>query len=261
MQIRKLGVNFQRINHIFISHLHGDHYFGLVGLLSTMHLMGRVKSVQIYGPVGLKEIIEIQLKHAKGRLAFNMNFKEIKEGETATLFEDDKCSVQCFPLQHKIPTSGFIIREKDRERKLLADKANDDGVKIEYFHRLKKGEDIETDQGVIRSADYTESAGSPKSYAYCSDTAYSDVTIGAVNHVDFLYHEATFIEALRDRANATKHSTALDAAKVAKAAGVGALLMGHFSARYDSGEEHTKEAQEVFENARCVEDGDIIQIR
>lgn len=261
MQIRKLGIHFQRIEHVFISHLHGDHFFGLVGLLSTLHLMGRVKPIYIYGPVGLKQIIELQLEYAKGKLAYDLNFREIENGETTLLFEDDKVSVSCFPLKHKIPTSGFIVREKLRERKLLAEKATQDGVKIEYFHRLKSGEDIEEDGKLIRCEDYTEAPGTPASYAYCSDTAYSEVTIEAVRYVDFLYHEATFVEALRDRATATKHSTAKDAAQVAKEAEVGSLLIGHLSARYDSGEEHVAEAQEVFEDVRCVEDGDVIQIR
>lgn len=260
MQIRKNGINFQRIDHIFISHLHGDHYFGLVGLLSTMHLMRRVKPIQIYGPVGLKEIIEMQLEAGKGRLSFDRVYREIKDGEVTALFDDDKVSVSCFPLKHKIPTSGFIIREKERERKLLIDKARQDGVKIEYYHRLKASQDIEENGTFIKFEEYTEPAPSPKSYAYCSDTMYADSTIAAVMNVDVLYHESTFVEALRDRAKATRHSTAKDAANVALKANVGRLLMGHLSARYDTGEEHISEAQEVFENCVVVEDGDVIEI-
>jgi ribonuclease Z len=260
MQMRKYGVNFNRINHIFISHLHGDHFFGLVGLLSTMHLMGRVKSICIYGPVGLKEIVQIQLEASKGRLAFELIFRPIQPDETAVLFEDDKMRVTCFPLVHKIPTSGFRIDEKQRDLKLLGEKARRDNVKIEHFHKLKSGVDVVEDGRAINFKDYTEAAVSPKSYAYCSDTAYSEVTIDAVNKVDYLYHEATFVERLRDRAKATKHSTAIDAANVAKKAKVGHLLMGHLSARYDSGEQHLEEAQTVFEASRCVEDGEIIEI-
>ncbi len=258
--MRKFGVSFNRITHVFISHLHGDHFFGLVGLLSTMHLMGRVKAIHIYGPVGLKEIIQMQLEVAKGKLAYDLIFREIEPEETSVLFEDDKVSVACFPLVHKIPTSGFRIEEKERERTLLAEKARVDGVKLEYFHRLKKGEDIEEDGTTISHLDYTKAAEPPKSYAYCSDTALSDKTVAAVAGVNFLYHEATFIEALRDRAKATKHSTARDAAEVAKRAKVGKLLMGHLSARYDSGKQHLEESKEVFLNSECVEDGQVIEV-
>lgn len=260
MQMRKFGVNFNRITHIFISHLHGDHFFGLVGLLSTMHLMGRVKPIQIYGPIGLKDIVLLQLEVAKGKLAFELIFTEIKPESSVLLFEDDKVKVSCFPLVHKIPTSGFRIEEKERERKLLADKAKADGVKLEYYHRLKKGEDIEEDDRTILSQDYTEAAAPPKSYAYCSDTAYSEVTINAVKNVNVLYHEATFVEVLRDRATATKHSTAKDAAEVAKAAQVGRLMMGHLSARYDTGEQHLIEARQIFDPSECVEDGQVIEV-
>ncbi len=258
--MRKYGVNFNRINHIFISHLHGDHYFGLPGLLSTMHMMGRVKPIKIYGPVGLKQIVIMQLEAGKGKLAFDLDFYEIEPNESGVLFEDDKLSVSCFPLQHKIPTSGFRINEKEGERKLLGDKAHNDGIKIEHFHKLKAGKDVEDEGRIIRFEEYTEAATPPKSYAYCSDTAYSEVTIAAVIGVDYLYHEATFVEKLRDRAKATKHSTAQDAAEVARKAGVGQLLMGHFSARYDTGEQHEEEATAIFKAARCVEDGEVIEI-
>ena len=260
MQIRKFGVNFQRIEHVFISHLHGDHFFGLVGLLSTMHLMGRVKPIYIYGPVGLKEIIELQLEFSKGRLAFDRIYREIEPNETVILFEDDKVSVSCFPLAHKIPTSGFIVREKERERKLLVEKAWEDRVKIEHYHKLKAGEDVEEEGRLIRFEDYTEPPAKPKSYAYCSDTKYMESTGIAVKDVTVLYHEATFVEELRDRAEATKHSTAGDAAKVAREANVNQLLIGHLSARYDSGELHIAEASVIFENVYCVEDGDIIEV-
>lgn len=260
MQIRKFGISFQRIDHIFISHMHGDHYFGLVGLLSTMHLMGRVKPIRIYGPVGLEQIIVMQLEISKGRLDFEIIFTEIPSGTSTVLFEDDKVSVSCFPLVHKIPTSGFLIAEKPRPRKLLIEAAQRGHIKIEHYHKLKEGVDVEQDGKKISHLDYTEAPLPPKKYAYCSDTAYADTTVEAVRGVDFLYHEATFIESLRDRAKATKHSTAKDAATVAQKAGVGQLLLGHLSARYDSGVEHVQEAAEIFPNVRCVEDGDVIAL-
>lgn len=261
MQIRKLGINFQRITHIFISHLHGDHYFGLVGLLSTMHLMGRVKQIRIYGPDGLQNLIEMQIEVSKGRLAFERIYTTIHEGESKLLFEDEKVEVSCFPLKHKIPTNGFLIKEKERERKLLGEKARNEGIKIEHFHRLKAGQNVEQDGKVIRYEDYTEPAPKPCAYAYCSDTAYQKSTAESVKDVDFLYHEATFTEMLKDRAKATKHSTAKDAAKVALKANAKQLLLGHLSARYEDGEVHVSEAKEIFENVRYVEDGEVIVIR
>jgi len=223
--------------------------------------MGRVKPIHIYGPVGLKQIIQLQLEVAKGKLAFDLVFQEIEPEQNSVLFEDEKVKVSCFPIVHKIPTSGFKIEEKPRNRKLLASKAKEDGIKIEHYHKLKAGQDVNDDGKIISFEKYTTTPEIPKSYAYCSDTAFAESTVGYVRQVTVLYHEATFIEKLRDRAEATKHSTAQDAAKVAKEAEVGTLLMGHISARYDSGEEHTKEASVIFENARCVEDGQIIEVK
>lgn len=255
MQFRKFGIKFQRIDFVLISHLHGDHYFGLVGLLSTMHLMGRDKPIVIYGPEGLKALILNQLQVAGSRLAFDVIFHEIEPESSGVLFEDSKIKVSYFPLSHKIPTSGFIITQKEKERRLLIDLAKKDGVKIEHYHRLKAGEDIDFEGQTYLSKKYTESAGPELKYAYCSDTEYKSTVAENVKGVDLLYHEATFLEYLRDRAKATKHSTACDAARVASEANVGKLLMGHFSARYDSGTQHIQEAQPIFNNCEVVEDG------
>lgn len=260
MQIRKFGIKFQRIDYILISHLHGDHYFGLIGLLSTMHLMGREKPLNIYGPTGLKDLILNQLKAGGGGLAYEIAFTEIEPESEGVLFEDDKISIQYFPLYHRIPTSGFIITQKEKERKLLAQKAQNDGVKIEHYHRLKLGEDIEFEGKVFLSETYTESPGPILKYAYCSDTTYRELTVEKVKGVDLLYHEATFLENFRDRAIATNHSTAKDAALVAKEAAVGKLLMGHLSARYDNGVPHVAEAEPIFTNCEVVEDGNVYQI-
>jgi len=256
MQLRKFGVKFQKIDQIFISHLHGDHYFGLVGLLSTMHLMGRERKISIYGPVGLKSIIIGQLDRGGSKLSFQIHVEEIKPNTSTVLFEDEKCSVRCFPLSHSIPTSGFVIEEKSKEPKLMYEKAKKDGILIEYYHRLKKGEDIMHDGRLILAEEYTETTSKPKQYAYCSDSGYQELTIENVEGVDVLYHEATFVEVLKDRAIATYHSTALDAANIAKKSGAGKLLMGHLSARYETGDLHLKEAKTVFSNCQVVEDGE-----
>ena len=261
MQIRKYGIKFQRIDHILISHLHGDHYFGLVGLLSTMHLMGRKKEICIHGPKGLKEIIELQLNYEGARLAFDMEFIELPAGESGLVFEDEKFRIEHFPLKHRVPTTGFVIREKERERHLNIELAQRDGVKIAYYHRLKKGEDIEDEDGKhIRSEVYTKPADPVKSYAFCSDTKYSEAILPYIENVDLLYHEATFLELHKDRAKATMHSTAAEAASIAKQASVGRLVMGHLSARYESGEQHLDEAKAIFENSSVVEDGETYQV-
>lgn len=261
MQLRKYGIKFQRLDIILISHLHGDHYFGLFGLLSTLHLLGRVKPITIYGPKGLDHQIDTVFSISRKDLAYDIDVIELEDNGADICFEDEKIRIEYFPLDHKITTHGYLITEKQKERTLLADKARKDGVKIEFFQYLKKGEDIKLDDGgLIKADDYTLQPVPEKSYAYCSDTAYSDIVIEAVKSVDLLYHEATFIELLRDRANKTRHSTAKDAALVAKNAGVGQLLIGHLSARYDSGEDHLKEAKMHFEHVTVVEDGQVFDV-
>lgn len=256
MQFRKFGLKFQKVDIVLISHLHGDHYFGLVGLLSTMHMMGRKKSIQIYGPEGLKEIVEVQLNAAGSRLAFDVLISEVEPESNGVLFEDEKIRISYFPLAHKIPTSGFLIHQKEKERKLINERAVADGVKVEYYHRLKKSEDVMDENGKLwRYEEYTIPGKLPSTYAYCSDTKYDERIIEHIRNVDVLYHEATFTEAFLDRAVATKHSTARQAAAIAKLANVGQLLMGHLSARYDDGREHEFEAQPIFENCLFVEDG------
>lgn len=261
MQFRKFGLKFQKVDLILISHLHGDHYFGLVGLLSTMHMMGRTRAIQIYGPIGLKDIVEIQLHAAGSRLAFDVNIEEVEQGSNGVLFEDTKIKINYFPLAHKIPTSGFVVLQKEKERKLNIKKAQKDGVKIEYYHRLKKSEDVLDDKGeIIRFEEYTDKGDSELSYAYCSDTKYHEPIIEFIKDVDTLYHEATFLEAHEDRAKATKHSTAKHAAAIAELANVRRLFMGHLSARYSDGKEHEVEAQAIFTNSIFVEDGTTYRI-
>ena len=256
MQVRKYGVRFQRINHILISHLHGDHYFGLVGLISTMHLMGRDKGLTIYGPEGLEQIIRIQLEVGAARLDFEIDFVVLNSKEAGLIFEDNLIEIFSFPLKHRIPTTGFVIREKERERKLLSDKIKGSGLQFEHMHRLKKGEDIFLEDGkYFRNQDYTEDPSPRRSYAYCSDTMYWETIVPFIQGVDLLYHEATFLEKDKERAKATFHTTARQAAEIAKRAGVGKLIMGHLSARYDSTQNHLLEAKEVFENCEVVEDG------
>ena len=256
MQIRKYGVRFQRINYILISHLHGDHFFGLVGLISTMRLMGRDKNLVIYGPVGLEMIIRTQLEIGDSKLDFEIDFVEL-DGKTASMiYEDNLIEIHTFPLKHRIPTNGFLIKEKIKERKLNSSKIKGSGLLFEHFHRLKSGEDIFTDDGkMYKNEDYTLPPNPSKSYAFCSDTSYFEDLIPHIQGVDLLYHEATFIEKEKSRAKATFHSTAKQAATIAIKSGVKKLLLGHISARYSNDLDHLKEAAEIFENVLVAEDG------
>ncbi len=261
MQIRKYGVKFQRINHILISHLHGDHFFGLVGLISTMHLMGRDKGLSIYGPEELEQILRLQLEVGAAKLDFEINFVKLNGKDSGVIFEDNLIEISCFPLKHRIPTNGFVIREKVKERRLNPLKIEGSGLQFEHMHRLKKGEDIHLENGkTLKNTKYTLDPHPSFSYAYCSDTAYAEKIVPYVQGVSLLYHEATFVEKDIERARATFHSTARQAAEIAKKAGVGKLIIGHLSARYDSTSDHLHEAMQVFENSEVVEDGRTYQV-
>lgn len=256
LHFRKHNLKFQKLQHILISHLHGDHFFGLVGLLSTMHLLGRSKNLSIYGPKGLKEIILMQLEIGGTKLDFEINFVEL-DGKTAELiFEDNLIEIHTFPLKHRIPTNGFLIKEKVKPRNLLSEKISGTGMTFEHMHQLKAGKDILLDDGrYYKNKDYTSDPPRCRSYAYCSDTAYAEKIVQYIAGVDLLYHEATFVEKEKDRAKATYHSTAKQAAEIAKMAKVQKLILGHLSARYENGDQHLEEAKPIFENLEVVEDG------
>lgn len=261
MQIRKFGVRFQRIQHILISHLHGDHFFGLVGLISSMHLLGRDKGLTIYGPEGLEKIIRTQLEYGDAKLDFEINFVVLNGKDAGLIFDDNLIEIYTFPLKHRIPTNGFVIREKQKERKLISHKISGSGLQFEHMHLLKKGEDILTDEGIyFKNKDYTEDPPPSRSYAYCSDTAYAEKIIPFIEGVDLLYHEATFTEKDIERARATYHSTARQAAEIAKKAKVKKLVMGHLSARYEEVKTHVDEASVVFSHSEVVEDGKVYTI-
>ena len=261
MQMRKYGVKFQRISHILISHLHGDHFFGLVGLLSTMHLLGRDSGITIYGPVGLEEIIKSQLEIGGARLDFGLTFVPLDGKTPGLLFEDKLIEIHTFPLKHRIPTNGFIIKEKQKEYSLLGDAFKADGLSMTFIPKFKNGENVIDENGVTHYfEEYTTPPPSTRSYAFCSDTAYYESVIPHIENVDLLYHEATFTEIHRARAKATFHSTAMDAAKIAVKANAKRLILGHLSARFENGNEHTAEAKTIFENVEVVEDGYVYEI-
>lgn len=256
MQIRNYGIRFQRLTHILISHLHGDHFFGLVGLLSTMHLMGRDKGITVYGPKELESIIKSQLEIGGAKLDFDLQFVATDPKNSQLIFEDKLIEIHSFPLKHRIPTTGFLIREKAKEFNLNSEAIKGSGLKIEHFHLLKKGEDVLDEDGqIFRFKDYTFPPKASYSYAFCSDTKYDLSIVPYVKDVSVLYHEATFTEKDSERAKATFHSTAAQAADIAKRANVGKLYLGHLSARYESTAAHLSEAAKFFDNTEVVEDG------
>lgn len=257
VQLRKNQVHIQKINHILISHLHGDHFFGLVGLLSSLHLLGRDKGLTIYGPQELEQIIRLQLEVGGAKLGFELNFIALNGKEHRLIFEDKLIEIWTFPLSHRVPTNGFLIKEKPKDRKLNADRFEEAGLSLTLIPKLKQGIDIELESGEIVYADeYTYSAKASKSYAYCSDTIFDERIVEYIKRADVLYHEATFLNDKLERAKQTFHTTAEQAATIAKQAEVGKLLLGHLSARYDNGLKHFEEASAVFENVSVVEDGE-----
>lgn len=256
LQLRRFKVKFQNVQIILISHLHGDHYLGLVGLLSSMSLLGRTKTVKIFCPPELEELLQSQFKIAGIKLKYQIEITHLKAKEKEIIFEDNIVEISAFPVKHRIPTWGFHFKEKQKEKNIDPQKIKEHGLTIDEILKAKKGEDIVRESAYFRNADITLADKPLISYAYSSDTIYFDKMAEYVKGVDILYHESTFIEKQRDRADATMHSTAKDAAKIAKKAQVGQLLLGHFSARFRQTDEVLEEAQTVFENSVCVEDGD-----
>ncbi len=261
LQIRKYGLKIQKISHILISHLHGDHYFGLVGLLSTMHLLGRTQGVTVYAPAELKDTIMRQLEIGNAKLDFTVDFVPLQNTvPNNPIFEDKLLKVFAFPLKHRIPTWGFRIEEKEKERTLMINKALEDGLLREHFPKLKRNEIVKEKGKIFLPENYTLPPKQTRSYAYCSDTAFDSNLVEFVKNANLLYHEATFIEKEKIRAKQTFHSTAMEAAKIAQKSNVHKLLLGHFSARYESTVDHLVEAKIEFENVICAEDGLRIEI-
>ncbi|QIL42000.1 ribonuclease Z [Pedobacter sp. HDW13] len=258
-QLAKFNLKAARIDYIFISHLHGDHYFGLIGLLSSLHLNGRIKPIQIFGPKPLLEILEIQFKYSDTVLRYPIEFFPIEADEPKQIFENSDLIVKTIVLNHRIPTTGFLFQQKKRQRKLIKDKA--ENVPMAYYTSLKKGMDVELPNGeILRSADYTVAADPPRAYAYCSDTLFDESYFPTIMGCDTLYHEATFMHDLLDRARETHHTTALQAAEVAKTIGAKKLLIGHFSSRYKTLQMLFEEAQAGFDNTELAVEGRTFQL-
>lgn len=256
VELRRHKVKFYRIKHIFISHLHGDHYFGLVGLISTFRLLTREAELHIYCPKGLKEVITLQMKLADSWTNYPLIFHELDSKASELIFEDDKVEVYTIPLDHRIYTNGFLFKEKEGELKLDMNAVLNNNIDVSYYRKLKQGFDVENNDGkLIKNAMVTKRGIRPKSYAFCSDTAYNESIVPLIENVDVLYHEATFLEKHVRLTDLTKHSTAKQAAKIAQLAKAKKLILGHYSTRYNDLEEFKNEALTIFENVELAEDG------
>lgn len=256
-QLNKFKLKSSRIDYIFISHLHGDHYLGLVGLLSTMHLNGRVKEIHVFGPPQLKEIVDLQLKVSETKLRYEVIFHFTHTEYTEQIFENNDVTVETIVLNHRIPTTGFLIKEKPRKRKINTVKLEEYDVPLEYIPLLKNGIDYSDKHGkTIPNGELTFDPTPSRSFAYCSDTLYNEDFIEQIEGVNFLYHEATFLHELIDRAAETYHTTALQAGIIAKKANVKQLMIGHFSARYRELDPLLAEAKTEFENTVLAIEGE-----
>lgn len=261
VQLRKNKVKFSRIRHIFISHLHGDHFFGLPGLISTFRLLGREKELHIYGPKGIKEAITLLMRLGNSWTNYPLIFHELDSNESQTIFEDEKVTVTTIPLDHRIYTNGFLFMEKTGERKLDVQAMAKHRIDKQYFAEIKKGADFTLPDGRILTNDQlTIDPLKPRTYAYCSDTAYYENIIPLIRDSDVLYHEATFLETEAHLSGTTKHSTAKQAATIAKKAEIGRLILGHFSTRYKDTEHFKNEATEIFDSVELAADGKVFEI-
>ena len=256
MQLRKLKISFSKISHIFISHLHGDHYFGLIGLISTFRLLGRTNDLNIYAPEGLQELINLHLKLSNSWLNYKVVFHTLKSKSEKIIFNGQDFIVKTIPLSHRIYTNGFLFEEKLDERNIYKSKIKEYELEVNDIKKIKKGEDIILKNGKkLVNSIFIKKSKKSKRYAFCSDTAYHEKIIELIESVDCLYHESTFLDSHADLARKTKHSTASDAAKIASAAKVGKLILGHFSNRYRNQENFLLEANIHFQNVELAIEG------
>ena len=248
VQLRKAKAKFSKINHIFISHLHGDHVFGLPGLISSFRLLGRETPLHVYGPKGIKEMMETIFRITETHQGFEVVFHELSSKKSEKVFEDNRIEVFTIPLDHRIYCNGYLFKEKPKERHLnMQEISKYPEIEICDYHNLKRGKDIQLSDGyILKNENLTKPAEPSVSYAFCSDTRYLESIIPIIKNVDVLYHEATFLHDLKKMADYTGHTTALEAAKIARKANVKKLILGHFSNRYNDLSVFLNEACEVF---------------
>ena len=261
VQLRKNKIKFSAINHIFISHLHGDHFYGLIGLISTFNLLNRNNDLTVYGPKGIQEVIKLQLKLSNSWPQYELHFVELTSTESEIIFEDDKVIVKTIPLKHRVYTNGFLFQEKIKERKINVNAVQNYEIETCYFQNIKNGKDIILEDGrIVLNSELTFNPEQPKSYAFCSDTIYNESIIPIIKNVDVLYHETTFLESEAALAKKTMHSTAKEAASIALQANCNQLILGHYSTRYESIKLFREEAQTIFENTLLGDDGKVFEL-
>ncbi len=260
IRFRDCNIKYSKLEHIFISHLHGDHYFGLIGLINTFHLLKRQSPLHIYSPPGLEDIINIQLEYANTKLNYELVFHPITF-EYDIIFEDNSITVEALSMDHRIPCSGFIFKEKERPRNMIPEKIDEYNIPVDQIEAIKQGADFTTPSGkVISHKELTKPPPRPRSYAFLTDTKVQDALISKLEGVDMLYHDATFTKDSVERATETYHTTAEQAATFAKQANVGRLLLGHFSAKYKDLTPLREEAQQVFPQSDLALEGQTFQV-
>lgn len=254
MQMMKYKIRRSKISRIFISHLHGDHYFGLIGLLTSMSLLGRTQDIHLHAPSELEEILNLQLRVADTKLSFKLHFHPISaEGLIA---EDKRLTVESFKVQHRIPCWGFLFRQKKNPRKIDAARAKTYEIPAAFYEKLQQGADYITKKGtIVPNEEVTTAASAPRTYAFCADTIYDEELVNKIYGVDLLYHEATYLKDLPERAASRFHSTTVQAAAIAKKAGVKKLLIGHFSSKYEFLDDFLTETTEVFKESELAIEG------
>lgn len=256
VQLLRNEIKAHKINHIFISHLHGDHYFGLIGLINTMHLLGRTKELNLYAHQPLKEIIDLQFQASNTELKFPFFFHPIPVDKEKVLFEDEQIVISNLILKHSISSSGFLFREKKSVKHIIKEKIDTYDISFEKIPEIKRGADLRLQDGsVIPNDELTIVSNKPHSYAFCSDTTYVAENAKKIKGVTLLYHEATFMKELKEKAIQTGHSTTIDAATLAKEANVKQLLIGHLSSRYNDLDIVLNETKSIFENTVLATDG------
>ena len=262
VQLRKAKAKFSKINHIFISHLHGDHVFGLPGLISSFRLLGRETPLHVYGPKGIKEMMETIFRITETHQGFEVVFHELSSKKSEKVFEDNRVEVFTIPLDHRIYCNGYLFKEKPKERHLnMQEISKYPEIEICDYHNLKRGKDIQLSDGyILKNENLTKPAEPSVSYAFCSDTRYLESIIPIIKNVDVLYHEATFLHDLKKMADYTGHSTALEAAKIARKANVKKLILGHFSNRYHDLSVFLNEACEIFPETYLPEQLEAVKI-
>ncbi len=261
VELRRNKIKFSKIQHIFISHLHGDHFYGLIGLISTFRLLNRETDLHVYGPKGIKEIITLQLKLANSWTNYSLLFHELESKHPQIIFEDEKLTVETIPLKHRIYTNGFLFKEKPGLRKLLINETVERKIDVSLYQSLKIGKDVISEDGIrIPNEEVTSPPDPPKSYAYCSDTVFDPGIVDQIRNSTILYHESTFLEENLDLAFPTKHSTAKQAASIAKSANVEYLILGHYSTRYEDISLFLAQAKTIFPSVGLAEDGKIFDL-